>query len=193
MLTLVCGLLVFLGMHSVRIWAPAWREAQIARLGTLTWRGLHSVAALLGLWLIVRGYGEARTLPGVYWQMPFAARHGLFLVMLLAFMLLAASQIPGTRFKQRIGHPMTLGLALWSGGHLVANGRPAAIVLFGAFFAWSVTLLVVSLRRDRAAGVAYPAGGLGRDLLAIAFGVLFWLAFLLFLHTRLIGRPLLLL
>lgn len=191
MLLLLLGLLLFIAIHSVRIWAPAWREAQIARLGRRYWRGIHGLAALVGLVLIVKGYAAARSLPGLYWQLPSSARHGLFLVMLLAFMLLAASQIPGTRFTQRVGHPMSLGLVLWSGGHLLANGRPAAIVLFAAFFAWSLLLLIVSLRRDRAAAVVYPQGTLGRDLLAIAFGMLFWLAFLLFLHLRLIGLPLL--
>jgi uncharacterized membrane protein len=191
MLTLIAGLILFVGMHSVRIWAPAWREAQISRLGHTVWRGIHSLAALAGLWLIVRGFASARSLPGLYWQLPYAMRHGIFLVMLLAFILLAASQIPGTRFKQRIGHPMDLGLVLWSGGHLLANGRPADIVLFGAFFGWSLTLLLVSLKRDRAAGVSYPTGTIGRDLLAIAFGLLFWIAFLLFLHRQLIGIPLL--
>ncbi|TDR79936.1 NnrU family protein [Paludibacterium purpuratum] len=187
MMLLLLGLLVFIGMHSVRIWAPAWRGAQITRLGWLYWRAIHSLAALVGLVLIVKGYAEARALPGVYWQLPFAARHGMLLVMLLSFILLTASQVPGSHIKQRVGHPMSLGLVLWSSMHLLFNGRPAALVLFGAFLAWSLTLTVVSLRRDRAAGVQYPEGRLSRDLLVCAIGVVAWLTFILVLHQRLIG------
>ncbi|BEV71532.1 MULTISPECIES: NnrU family protein [unclassified Paludibacterium] len=184
---LLTGLLLFVGIHSLRLLAPAWREAQIARFGTLRWRGMHSVAALLGLVLIVRGYAEARSLPGLYWQLPFAARHGMLLGMLLAFILLTASQIPGTHIKQRIGHPMNLGLVLWSGLHLLFNARPAALLLFGTFFVWSLTLLLVSLKRDREAGVSYPPGQLSRDLLCAALALVAWLAFVLILHQRLIG------
>ncbi|MBV8047491.1 MAG: NnrU family protein [Paludibacterium sp.] len=187
MMLMLLGLLIFLAMHSVRLWAPAWREAQIARLGQMVWRGIHSVAALVGLALIVKGYAAARLLPGVYWQLPFGARHGMMLVMLFSFILLIASQIPGNHIKQRVGHPMSIGLVLWSGMHLIFNGRPADLVLFGAFFVWSLSLTVVSLRRDRAAGVAYPPGHLSRDLLVCALAVVLWLGFILSWHLRLIG------
>jgi uncharacterized membrane protein len=39
MSALLLGLLVFLGVHSLRIVAPAWREAQIARRGEGPGRG----------------------------------------------------------------------------------------------------------------------------------------------------------
>ena len=40
MSVLVLGLVVFLGAHSVRIFAESWRTRQIARLGANGWKGL---------------------------------------------------------------------------------------------------------------------------------------------------------
>ena len=59
MLVLVVGLVIFLGVHSVSIVAPAWRTATVARLGELPWKGLYSLASAVGLALIVVGYGMA--------------------------------------------------------------------------------------------------------------------------------------
>src|SRR5690606_35485571 len=41
MALLVLGLVLFLGVHSVRIFASAWRERMIARLGEKRWRGVY--------------------------------------------------------------------------------------------------------------------------------------------------------
>jgi uncharacterized membrane protein len=57
---LALGLLIFLGVHSVRIFAEGWRQAQIARLGEAGWKGGYSLASAIGLGLIIWGYGLAR-------------------------------------------------------------------------------------------------------------------------------------
>ena len=36
MLWLIVGLVTFLGIHSVSIFAPAWRDSMVARLGALS-------------------------------------------------------------------------------------------------------------------------------------------------------------
>ena len=59
MFLLILGLIVFLGVHSVRIVAPAWRDAQIARLGENGWKGLYSIVSLVGFVLFVWGYARA--------------------------------------------------------------------------------------------------------------------------------------
>src|SRR5690554_2568170 len=63
MLALILGLILFLGMHSVRLFAADWRVRQIDRLGLLTWKGIYSVVSLVGLILIIWGYGQARLSP----------------------------------------------------------------------------------------------------------------------------------
>lgn len=57
MLALILGLVLFLGIHSTTLLAPTVRQQQVARLGLLPWKGIYSLIALVGLVLIVWGYG----------------------------------------------------------------------------------------------------------------------------------------
>ena len=190
MVTLIVGLIIFLGVHSVRIVANDWRAAQIARLGEGPWKGIYSLASLVGFILIVWGYGQARLDPVVLWDPPQWTRHLLPPLTLLTFVLVAAAYVPGTRIKAWLGSPMVLGVKLWAFAHLIANGTLAATVLFGSFLAWAIVDFASSRRRDRVAGVVYPKGSLGRDVMATLIGVAAWAVFAFWLHGWLIGvRP----
>ncbi|WP_285261421.1 NnrU family protein [Halopseudomonas bauzanensis] len=190
MLALILGLVLFLGIHSVRLFAADWRAAQIDRRGLLAWKGLYTVVAVVGLLLIIWGYGQARLSPTWLWVSPMWTRHLAALLTIPAFILLAATYVPGTRIKARVGHPMLLGVKFWAIAHLIANGTLADLLLFGGFLAWAVALYVVSRRRDRLAGVRYPAAGFSRDLIAIVIGLVAWVVFAMWLHGALIGvRP----
>jgi uncharacterized membrane protein len=190
MTSLVAGLLIFLGVHSVRIVADGWRTAQIARLGERSWRGLYSLVSLAGLVLIVWGFGQARLSPVVVWDPPAWAPKLTTLLSLPAFILIVAGNLPATKLKAALGHPMLLGTLLWAFAHLIGNGRLAGVVLFGAFVAWAIVGYVSKRRRDAAAGVVYPKGAWPRDLLAAAIGAVVWFAFGFWMHGPLIGlRP----
>jgi uncharacterized membrane protein len=190
MLILLIGLVVFLGVHSVRIIAEPWRTTQVARMGELAWKGLYAVIAIVGFVLIVWGYGEARTAPIVLWNPPLWTRHVASLLVLFSFILIAAAYIPQTRIKAAIGHPMLAGTKLWAFAHLLANGTVADVLLFGAFLAWAVANFVVSRRRDRLAGTVYIKGPATRDVMAVVAGVAAWWAFAFYLHASWIGvRP----
>lgn len=190
MLALVAGLVVFLGVHSVRIVADPWRTRTIARLGEGPWKGLYSVIALVGLVLIVWGYGQARMAPVVLYSPPVWTRHVAAFLVLPAFILIAAGNMRGTRIKAKVGHPMVLGTKLWAFAHLIANGTLADVVLFGSFLAWAIVDYASARRRDRAAGVVYPAGTVRGDMMALVAGTVAWVVFSFWLHALLIGvRP----
>lgn len=187
MLVLVIGLLVFLGVHSTRLFAPQWRATQIDKIGLVRWKALYSVVALLGLVMIVWGYGQARLDPVWLWVPPVWTRHVAALLTIPAFILLVATYVPHTHIKARVGHPMLLGVKFWAVAHLLANGTLADVLLFGGFLAWAVPLYIVSRKRDRMAGVRYPTGRISRDAIAVAVGLALWVAFALWLHGMLIG------
>jgi hypothetical protein len=111
---LILGLVLFLGIHSVRIFASDWREAQVARLGLWPWKGVYALVSALGLGLIVWGYGLARADPVVLWAPPVWTRHLAALLTLPAFILLVAAYLPGSHIKAKVGHPMVAGT---SSGH----------------------------------------------------------------------------
>jgi uncharacterized membrane protein len=191
MLILVAGLIVFLGVHSVRIVADDWRTRQIARIGEVPWKAIYALVSFVGLALVVWGYDATRTAPVDLWHPPVWTRHLASLITLASFILVAAAYIPRTRIKAAVGHPMVLGVKLWAVAHLLANGRLADIVLFGAFLVWAVLDYAAARRRDRAAGRTYPpAPGIARDAAAIVIGIGVWAAFAMHLHALLIGvRP----
>lgn len=185
--TLILGLLIFLGVHSLRVFADDWRTRQIARFGEKPWKGLFTLASLLGFVLLCWGFGLARAQPVLLYTPPLALRHLNALFTLIAFVLLAAAYVPRNHLKARFGHPMLLGVKVWAFGHLLATGMLHDVVLFGTFLLWAVVLFVVSRRRDRRAGTVYPRGMLGGDAVTVIIGVVAWAIFMLWLHLWLIG------
>ena len=191
MIYLLIGIFLFLGAHSVRIWADPWRERMLERLGDARWKGLHALTSAIGLGLLIWGFGLARQEPVQLWIPPNGMRHLASVLMLGSFVLLAAAYVPGNRIKARLRHPMVLSVKLWALAHLLANGNLAHGVLFGAFLVWAVLSFRAARRRDRLAGMGPDTGSTGATGVAVALGVAAWLAFTLYLHGLLIGvRPL---
>lgn len=191
MLILLIGLLIFLGIHSVRIVADGWRTRTIARIGVGPWKGLYAVLSLAGFALIVWGWSLARQQPTLLWLPPRGMRHLAALLTLISFVLLAAAYVPGNRIKARLKHPMLLGVKVWALAHLLANGNLAHVLLFGSFLIWAVLCFRAASQRDRAQGIAYPPGTLKATVLTLGVGIGVWLVVALWLHGLLIGvRPL---
>ena len=187
---LVLGLVLFLGPHSVRIFAEGWREAVIARLGPNGWKGLYSALALLGFVLIVWGYGQARLTPVPLWTPSVGMRHLAALLTLLSFILLAAAYVPRNAIKARIGHPMVVAVKVWALAHLLANHTLADLLLFGTFLIWAVLNFRAARARDRAAGTVRPAGTAAGTAITVVAGLAAWAAFAFWAHAAWIGvRP----
>ncbi|MGE5385474.1 MAG: NnrU family protein [Betaproteobacteria bacterium] len=190
MTAFILGLVLFLGGHSLRIFADGWRTRQVARLGEMRWKGLYTVVSLAGFALLVWGFALVRHDSPPFWTPPVWSRHLAALLTLVAFILIVAAYVPGNHFKTALGHPMVAGVWLWALAHLLANGRPVAVTLFAAFLVWATVDYVSLRRRDAAAGIRYPAAMLARTALATVVGALLWAAFAMFLHAWLIGvRP----
>lgn len=189
MTVLILGLIVFLGVHSLRIVAEPWRQRTIARIGANAWKGVYSLVSIAGFVLLVWGYGEVRQQSAILYDPPVFSRHIAALLMLVSFVLLAAAYMPRNHFKAKLGHPMVIGVKVWAFAHLLANGRAADVLLFGAFLAWAVADFIAARRRDRAAGTVYPAGEDLRTVLAVVAGVMLWAVFVAGLHLWLIGVP----
>ncbi|TXH89282.1 MAG: protein NrnU [Rhodoferax sp.] len=188
---LIIGLVLFLGVHSVRIFAEDWRARQLQARGEAAYKGVYSVLSLLGFALIVYGFGVAREAPVVLWVPPVALRHAAALVILVAFVLLAAAYVPGNAIKARVHHPMVLGVKTWALAHLLTTGRLETVLLFGAFLLWAVLNFAAARKRDRLAGmVDAPTVSRGATVLAVLLGGGAYAVFAVLLHGMLIGiRP----
>jgi len=190
MITLVLGLAIFLGVHSLRIFADGWRSQVRTRIGANAWKGGYSLLSLLGFGLLVWGYGQARLDPVQLWTPMIGTRHLAALLMLPSFILLAAAYVPQNGIKARVHHPMVLAVKVWALAHLLANHTLADLVLFGSLLVWSVLDFRSSRQRDRAAGTVYPAGTLTGSVATVAVGAVAWAVFAFWAHAWLFGvRP----
>lgn len=184
---LILGLIIFLGIHSVRICADGFRTRTIERIGLKPWKGIYALLSLAGFVLLVYGYGLSRAEGEFLWNPPRWTYHVTALLMLFSFILVVAAYVPGTRIKASIGHPMVMGVKVWAFAHLLSNGRVGDVVLFGAFLAWAVADYVAARRRDRAAGTVYVSLGASRDVIAVVGGLVGYVVFAFWLHFWLIG------
>jgi uncharacterized membrane protein len=182
--SLIAGLILFFGVHSIAIVAPAWRERMLQRIGEGAWKGLYSLISGAGLVLMLVGFGQARVSPAVLYVPPAALRYLTFLLMLPVFPLLLAAYLPGT-IQARARHPMLAAIKLWATAHLLAIGTLPDVLLFGAFLVWAVVDRISVKRHPRAArrAVALRHG----DLLAVVLGLGLYVAFVLWGHAWLIG------
>jgi uncharacterized membrane protein len=188
---LLLGLVLFLGVHSVRVFAEGWRTAAMAKYGEGVFKGAYSLVSVAGFLLIVWGYGMARTSPVVLWTPPMATQHVAALLTLVAFVFLAATYVPRNAIRARLRHPMVLGVKVWALAHLLANGTLADVLLFGGFLVWAVLSFRAARQRDRMAGVAErPATSAAGTAAAVLAGVAAWAFFAFWAHGAWIGvRP----
>ncbi|WP_275784066.1 NnrU family protein [Pararhizobium gei] len=188
MTLLVLGILLFLGIHLARVLAPGLRVSVIERFGKGAWMGLYSIASLLGLCLIIYGFGEARAVTGMLYNPPVFLRHIALFLMLVAFICLAAGFLPAGHIAVALKHPQVLSIKIWALAHLLANGETSSVLLFGSFLAWAVIMRISLKRRERAGEKVLPVFRSARfDVIAVAVGCGAYLLFLLKLHEWLIG------
>jgi len=182
----VAGLLVFLGIHSISIVAPRWRDAQAARMGENAWKGLYAVASIVSLVAMIYGYGIARQLPVMVYAPSMALRHLAFLLMLPVFPLLVAAYLPG-RIKRLARNPMLLAVILWAASHLLANGTLNDLLLFGAFLVWAVADLISVSRRPNVRPVPSAPASAINDVIVVVAGLGLYAFVLLWAHARVVG------
>lgn len=183
MLVLIVGLVLFFGIHSVRLLAPDFRAARAAA-GLMRWKGLYAVISLVGLVLIIWGYALWRPEAPQLYVPPEWGRHVTYPLVWVALILLAAAKTPTGHIKQTIQHPMLAGTSLWALGHLFANGDAAGVLIFGVALVWAVADTFSSLSRGEKRPVAKGWRG---DLIAIAIGTVVTGALLFGLHAILFG------
>jgi len=185
MTMLIVGLVLFLGIHSISIAAPQWRDAQVALRGDKAWKGIYAVISIVGFALLLYGYGLARQAPVVLYNPPTWMRHLTLLLMIPVFPLLIAAYAPG-RIKTAAKHPMLVATKLWAFSHLLANGTLADVLLFGGFLAWAVADRISLKKRPARPLPGAPASPLN-DVIAVVGGLAIYALFVFAAHRWLFG------
>jgi uncharacterized membrane protein len=187
MTILILGIILFVGIHSVRILAPEFRNTQIAQRGEGAWKGIYSLVSAVGLGLIIWGYALARPDAAFIYEPPTWMKHVNLLLMLLAFISMMVSNVSAGKLKPLLKHPFLLSIKIWAFGHLLANGDLASLILFGSFLAWAIWDRVALKRRgDFGTTVSGP---ITNDIVAIVSGIVLYILFVWKAHEWLFGVP----
>ncbi len=177
---MIAGLVLFFG---------ALRAHLIASIGESGYKIGYALVSLVGLALIVWGFSHYRAAGmWVVWSPPKALKHLNTALMLPAVILVVASYLRG-RIYTAVKHPMLAGVKLWAFGHLLANGDLGGIILFGSFLAWAVFDRISLKRRADPGAPPIPVGGVTNDLIAVAVGIVAYLALAFAFHPVVIGVP----
>ena len=188
LLVMILGLILFLGVHTLTTQRDL-RARFIASMGEGGYKIFYALISLAGLALIAWGFADYRATGWIdIWNPPKAFKHITATLMLPAVILVVASYIRG-RIYTTLKHPMLAGVKLWAAAHLLANGDLGSIILFGSFLAWAVFDRISLKRRSDAGAPPIPVGGPGNDLIAIAVGVVAYLALAFAFHPVVIGVP----
>ncbi len=185
MTTLIIGLALFLGIHSISIVTPGLRARAVAAMGPDRWRGVYSLVSAVGFVLILYGFHLARKAPVVLYTAPAWMQHLAFLLMLPVFPLILAAYLPG-RIKTAMKHPMLAAVKFWALAHLLSIGILADTVLFGSFLVWAVfDRLSLTRRPPQPIRTAPPARF--NDLIAVVAGLALYAFFVFWAHRWLFG------
>lgn len=184
MLLFFAGLILFFGVHSVRIVAPGSRANIVSRYGEGAWKGIYSLVSIISFIMIVMGYPDAKAALGFVWAPPTWTKHIAVVLMLPALIFLVAAYVP-SKLKAKLKHPMLAGIKVWALAHLLANGLGVHMVLFGSFLAWAVVDRIAVKRRGGADPKA-PSGWTG-DIIVVGVGTVAWVFLLLWGHQWLFG------
>jgi uncharacterized membrane protein len=193
---LILGLVLFLGVHALRVFAEGTRQKLIGAMGPFVYKAFYSIVSIIGLLLIVSGYSAARIEPIVLYTPPTGMAHAASLLTLVAFVLLIAAYIPGNLILRKLKHPMTLAVKAWAFAHLLSNGTLADVLFFGGFLVWSVLVYRSARRRVPAenpglsnlpAVIASRPPSMLASLVTLVVGIGTWAWFAFEGHAMLIG------
>jgi uncharacterized membrane protein len=183
---LILGLVVFLGSH-LFVTLRETRATLVARLGQ-GYRALFAIVALIGLVLVIWGYGDYRAQGWVQvWSAPSFMRHITVGLMLFAVIFMTAAFIP-SHIKTKLKHPMLTSVKTWAFAHLLSNGDLGSILLFGAFLAWGVYARIAAKRRGDFGATTAPAGWTN-DVIVVVLGIVIYLALGYWFHPYVVGVP----
>jgi len=194
LLLMIVGLVLFLGAHTLTTQREV-RARVIAASGEGGYKLGYALVSFAGIALIAWGFSHYRSTGMIdvweKWCSPEVLRmlkHLAAALMLPAVIMVVAAYIRG-RIYVVLKHPMLAGVKLWAVAHLLANGDLGSIILFGSFLGWAVFDRISLKKRIDAGGPPIPVGGIGNDLIALAVGVVVYIALAFAFHPVVIGVP----
>ena len=156
-------LLIHFGVSGTRL-----RDALTGKLGERPYRGLFSLASLIGIAWVIYAYRRAPLIPtwGCWWDCGTTAYVLVFIAFLFAVIGIMTPSPTTVGMESRLDpemargmvritrHPFLWGVALWAATHLVVNGDLASLILFGTLLVLAIggTASIDAKRRRKSPG-----------------------------------------
>jgi uncharacterized membrane protein len=185
---LILSLILFIGLHLIRVIAPGFRQQMIDKVGKPVWGAVHGILSVVTLLFLAYAFNEARGMYGYLYQPPIWTAHLALTLMLIAMICLVAGFLPAGHIRAKLKFPLLVAIKIWALAHLLANGEPEAVVLFGSFLAWAVLLRISMKQRLRKGEITLPVFVSAKyDLYSIVIGIVLWGLIIWKLHALVIG------
>ncbi len=191
MTLLLLGLFIFLGIHFLPSF-PGLRDSVVQRIGLNPYRVLYSLIVLTGLFFMIYGFALARQEDWYpLYITPFWMRHLAMTLLLPVFILVFAKFIRGNIAKWT-KDPVILAVKIWATSHLLVNGEPYSVALFGGFLVWAIwaRISLKKFNRKNTETEQFPHA-LRNDMISVVLGALLYGLFVWKVHELLIGMPIL--
>lgn len=141
----IIGLSLWAIIHLIPTVGKDLRTNLISKIGLKPYKGIFALSILASIVLIVSGWRSIIPVD-IYFPLTWG-RFVTFLLVLLTFILFAAAKRK-TNIKRVLRHPQLTGLALWSIGHLLANGDNRSLILFATLGLWSILEIILINQRE---------------------------------------------
>ncbi len=176
---LILGIIIFFSIHLVPI-SPL-KNILINRLGENKYKGLYSLIALVGLLIIIYGFGHA-DFYHVWDPLPYSREIAIALMPISMVLLVAANM--QTNIKRYIKHPMLVAILVWSFVHLIGNGDLRSIILFASFGVYALIDIIFSKKVLTTNNTTNYT--LAKDIIVIIIGLLIY-AVIVYFHQHIAG------
>jgi uncharacterized membrane protein len=167
------GLFLFFVLHFAAA-TPALRGKIVSALGEMPWKGVVTIGSFAAIALICRGWSATDNTPLFAPSLLALELAPLLVSAGIVLFVIGGGNLPG-HIRRTLHHPMLVGIILWSGTHLMANGGLRESWLFGSFLVFAVYALITLLAAGKRARFVpawkWDAIGLAGGLF-IAVGVL---------------------
>ncbi len=182
MLLLLIGVVLWSFVHLYPALMPESRSRWHDKLGENPYKGVFALGIIAGLALIIIGWRSA--VPSSVYAPPLGPNLFVAILIMSAFILFAASAIPGN-IRRFVRHPQMTAVILWGTAHLLTNGSNRALILFGGLTLWAVLEIVLINKRDGAWEKPEKAE-IRLDAITVGVGVVLYFA-LAYFHKALFG------
>ena len=177
------GIVLFGGCHLFSILFPAVRNRLKAWWGENVYKIIYSLASAAGIALMFWGYSLTRGNGEIIYVPMAGAKHITMLSVLLGFICISAFHSKGY-IKKWLQNPFSIGISLWSIGHLLANGKTPVVLIYLTFLIVSVLDIAANMKRGNRADFEPKVKS---DVIAVVVGLVIYVLLLFVFHPYVIG------